>query len=168
MVVTRDRRNVSKCTNPPESTGDTTRTNGGSKGKLSCADNQQRYFLNSLQRRQNSISLTFMQSHFYSLYMRSLVICNPFLPFPLRLVNHCVTGYPDPPCWPINSAVSPCLCWHGEKKGSNTRYSRPQFDVPLIQAIVKQLDWVDAWKGNAFHESLVTCPTAVNVSRWVN
>lgn len=62
-------------------------------------------------------SLASMQ--FYSLYMRNLVKCNPFLPFLLRLVNHCVKGCLDPPCWTWNNTVGPRLSC--EKDGQMTQ-----------------------------------------------
>lgn len=76
-------------THPPESTGETTRTNGGSKGKLSWK--RQKQVSPQKRKAQGAVALL------YSLCRRSLAGCNPSLLSPSGPAGQCAGDCRDPP-----------------------------------------------------------------------
>lgn len=84
-------------THPPESTGETTRTKGGSKGKLSChmKENETWVLRKPFPFPQNTNWQILWQD---SLYKRNWAECSPLLPFLLRPASHYVMDYLGLPC----------------------------------------------------------------------
>lgn len=88
-------------THPPESTGATTRTKGGSKGKLSCKLETEKIVLKTLSPSAPPLKIISQYIHkteSYLLYKRNWAECSPPLPFLLRPVSHYVADYLGLPC----------------------------------------------------------------------
>lgn len=78
-------------THPPESTGETTRTKGGSKGKLSCQMNKKPWVLRKVFPSTPKNNWQILSQDL--LYKRNWAEYSPLLPFLLRPASHYVTDY---------------------------------------------------------------------------
>lgn len=129
----------SQCsTHPPESTGETTRTKGGSKGKLSCQMKKKRkkaWVVRNLS--PPTPQRTWSQD---LLYKRNWAECSPLLPFLLRPASHYVMDYLGLPC----NKQQQQLKSHGKHKEVTTKPNNWEWELTSLiwRATHKGCHWL--------------------------